>query len=81
MTNKELITKLKNKDAARAFGICSPEEQAVYKEVGKENCLYFSETGEWIEPAIWKNRLNKTMPCHPGFITNVTYVIFKGDLE
>ena len=70
MTNEELITKLKNKDAARAFGICSLEEQTVYKEAGEGNCLFFSSTGEWIELTTWKD----------DFTKNGTYVI-KPDWE
>ena len=42
-----MITKLKDKTKAQAFGLMSPEKQECLKKVGKKNCLSYSILGCW----------------------------------
>ena len=60
--NKEIIKRLKDKNYVRAFGLMSPEEQACFREVGEDNCLYYSSgIPDWQIPA--------------GFANGTTYAI------
>jgi len=63
MTDKEIIQKLKDKKTVRAFGLCSKEEQTVYKEADKKNCLCVSDVGTWV------------LPVKQGFDKRITYAI------
>ena len=70
MNKLEIITKLKDKNTAQAFGLCSPEEKAMFKKVGKGNCLCLCDTGVWDDLA-FANR---------DFYLGITHVI-KPDWE
>ena len=60
--NNELIKRLKDKNYVRAFGLMSPEEQACFREVGEDSCLYYSSgIPDWQIPA--------------GFANGTTYAI------
>ena len=50
MTDKEIITKLKDKDDPHPFGTCSDEEQVIFRKATPKNCLIFSGNGWWNEP-------------------------------
>jgi len=63
MNKSEIITKLKDKKTVRAFGLCSKEEQTVYKEADKKNCLCVSDVGTWV------------LPVKQGFDKRITYAI------
>jgi len=65
MTDKEIIQKLKDKKTAHAFGLCSPEEKAMFEKVGKGNCLCLCDTGVWDDPAF----------ADRDFYLGITYVI------
>ncbi len=45
MNRIPLIEKLKSNE--RAFGLCSEEERTCFKEVGPDNCLYYSRDLDW----------------------------------
>jgi hypothetical protein len=45
--NAELIEKLKHNE--RPFGLCTKEEQECFKEVRKQNCLFYSVENKWLE--------------------------------
>ena len=48
---EEVIKRLKNKAYVKMFQDMSEWEQEVYREVGKENCLFRNGRGEWEQPA------------------------------
>jgi len=72
MTDKEIITKLKNKDTAQAFGICTLEERIMYRKAGKENCVAVDSSGNWRHP--------NTLDSNTDFDNRLTYAI-KPDWE
>ena len=44
-----IIEKLQDKTKVQAFGICSPEEQEVYRKAGKKNCLTYDIQNRWVD--------------------------------
>ena len=62
---KEMIEKLKDKSYVRAFGLMSEEEQKVFEQTGRPNCLFYSNDNKW-------ETLNKS---YDEFYNEMTYAI------
>ena len=60
-----IIEKLKDKTLAQPFGLCSDEEQAMLKKVGKTNCVCWQDSWVWAD-------------VETGFFPKITYAIRHG---
>jgi hypothetical protein len=78
---KNLIEKLKDKDYVRAFGLMKPEEQKVYRKVGKKNCIFYNSGGNWLEAINYGDNFSRnfTYAIKPDYQPEPEYDDYKLD--